>query len=444
MSKEVFKTIFLTILVFSSIFLTLSIWSYSPDFDSIDDLDDQTYIKDVSIPDSTELSTIIKPIQMIYYDGNQHYGSTSEKMIGDMIDEISSWDFESLQEISSNVTYEKIQSMITENGMSEFVFSDSVPFSIYNKVLHLSEDDDLPEASFDRILVEATQDNAEYSPVYFIESDTKRVYRCSVSSVNVQQLQKKMLYVREELVSYSIVNASSTNYLYVPADETTVNYYKYYIEPLEVNTFKDTLFQDPSEVTQEYSASEEEYTDLQSILRVDKERLMLSYVNPTRDINYETTSSDLLERSLQYMNDHDGWDENYRYVDLDEVAKKTTFRLFVNSMPVFNKSGISEVTQIWNKDAIYRYDRPMFSLNLTLPDIQNTTLPSGQEVFEQLKQIAGFEPELLEYLLIGYKMSRDTEEQRLIILEPMWYYKYDNQWEPYTVAYSGGNDDGLE
>lgn len=444
MNKEVLKTIILTILVFSSIFLTWSIWSYSPDFDSIDDLDDQTYLKDVSIPDSTELSTIIKPIQMVYYDGNQHYGSTSEKIIGDMIDEISSWNFEGFQEISSNVTRERIQSLITENGMSEFVFSDSVPFSIYNKVLNLSEDDDLPEANFDRILVEAVRENVEYSPVYFIESDTKRVYRCNVSGVNVQELKKKMLHVREDLVSYSIVNASSTNYLYVPTDETTVNYYKYYIEPLEVNKFKETLFQDPSEVTQEYSASEEEYTDLQSIMRVDNERLMLSYVNPTRDINYETTSSDLLERSLQYMNDHDGWDENYRYVDVDEDTKKTTFRLFVNSMPVFNKSGISEVTQVWNKDAIYRYDRPMFSLNLTLPDIQNATLPSGQYVFEQLKQVDGFEPELLEYLLIGYKMSRDTEEQRLIILEPTWYYKYDNQWEQYTVVYSGGIDDGLE
>ncbi len=441
MSKEMLKTIFLAILVFSSIFLTLNIWTYSPDFDPIDD---KTYIKDVAIPDSKQLSSIIKPIQMIYYDGNQHYGTTSEEMIGEMIDEMANWDFKSFQEISSNISNEEIQSIISENGMSEFVFSDSVPFSIYNEVIRLSVEDDLPENDFDRILVKAVEEGLEYSPVYFIESDTKRVYRCSIESYNIQKFKEKMLAMANDLVAYSVINTSSANYLYVPTNSTTVNYYKYYIEPLEVQKFKDTLFQDPSAVTQEYTAFEEEYTDLQSIMRIDNEKMMLYYVNPTRDLNYETTSADLLERSLQYMNEHDGWDENYRYVDLDKDEKKTTFRLFVNGLPVFNKSGISEVKQVWNKDAIYRYDRPMFSLNLTLPDLQSATLPSGREVYKQLKKIDGFEPDLLEYLQIGYKMTRDVEEQRLIILEPTWYYKYNNQWEQFSVEDSGGIQDGLE
>ena len=441
MSKEMLKTIFLAILVFSSIFLTLNIWTYSPDFDPIDD---KTYIKDVAIPDSKQLSSIIKPIQMIYYDGNQHYGTTSEKMIGEMIDEMANWDFKSFQEISSNISNEEIQSIISENGMSEFVFSDSVPFSIYNEVIHLSAEDDLPENDFDRILVKAAEEGLEYSPVYFIESDTKRVYRCSIESYNIQKFKEKMLAMANDLVAYSVINTSSASYLYVPTNSTTVNYYKYYIEPLEVQKFKDTLFQDPSAVTQEYTAFEEEYTDLQSIMRIDNEKMMLYYVNPTRDLNYETTSADLLERSLQYMNEHDGWDENYRYVDLNKDEKKTTFRLFVNGLPVFNKSGISEVKQVWNKDAIYRYDRPMFSLNLTLPDLQSATLPSGREVYRQLKKVDGFEPDLLEYLQIGYKMTRDVEEQRLIILEPTWYYKYNNQWEQFSVEDSGGIQDGLE
>ena len=117
----------------------------------------------------------------------------------------------------------------------------------------------------------------------------------------------------------------------------------------------------------------------------------------------------------------------------------------MNGLPVFNSNGMSEIVQVWTQDDIYSYDRPIFTLNFPVPTgTKEVKVLSGEEAVKLLVQMKDFKVDLLEDMAIGYQMSRDVNEPRLIILEPTWYFKYKGVWQPLMSVVIGGVDDGLE
>jgi len=41
-------------------------------------------------------------------------------------------------------------------------------------------------------------------------------------------------------------------------------------------------------------------------------------------------------------------------------------------------------------------------------------------------------------------MERDSKENKLIVLEPAWFYRYDKSWGQITMEDLGGSQHGLE
>jgi regulatory protein YycH of two-component signal transduction system YycFG len=106
---------------------------------------------------------------------------------------------------------------------------------------------------------------------------------------------------------------------------------------------------------------------------------------------------------------------------------------------------MSEIVQVWSKDEIYQYTRPYFSLDFPLPsEIKENVLPTGKEAFEEVTSMWNFDPNLLEDLVVGYRLSRDPVEQKIISLEPAWYYRYGGSWIRIIFPERGGVPSGLE
>ena len=440
MSKEVLKTIVLTVLVLTSMYLTWGIWTYAPNSDSIDEQNE--YLKTVSTPSSEELGEIIKPFQIIYSNGYHYYGSTSESIISEVIDKMSNWDIYDLDQLSSYTSAEKLRTLSDEKGMIDLVFLDQVPFAIYGQVLNL-EENDLSDENFDRMLISSRENR-----VYFIESDESRVYYGHVKASSVQALVEQMnkLLSDNNLSQYKALQKNENmRPLYVPAKETDVNVYNYFIELINTDTFKETLFEDPSIVTQEATSLGTEYTDNKTNLLIYDETLTFSYIKPNFNNNYDVSSSSLLEQSLRFMTDKGSWEKNYHLDEVNTNGKSVSYRLYLKGLPVFNNQGMSEMKQIWNKNDIHFFSRPTFTLDFSLPGTSTVTLPSGEAVYRQLINQAEIDSDLLECLTIGYKMSRDNSSTRMVVLEPFWYYKYDGQWIRFTSDdEAGGIANGLE
>lgn len=143
------------------------------------------------------------------------------------------------------------------------------------------------------------------------------------------------------------------------------------------------------------------------------------------------------------MNEHGGWTDDYRYAEMSVYEKKLTFRLFVDNYPVFNENGMTVVTQNWGEEEVSEYKRPYFTLTISLPSQTKVELPAGETVLEYLLSDKGFNPKLLQDLVLGYRLSLDTTDDNLVVLEPTWYYLYGGAWLPFDMEEVGRDPDGL-
>lgn len=441
MSKEGIKSIILAALVILSLFLTWNIWTYSP---NIDPINQPQYMEDVTISNKQEIASIVRPVQILYHTEEHHYGSSSEKVLDDVMNMFIDWSFSNFEDVSSDFSSQQLQNFVKKSGTSEIVFAEDVPLRLYKKVINI-EDRELPDVEFNRIVIKAASDDSELNNVYFISTDKEAIYKLSTDVSDVKQLNEQIKKIYDTFTTFSLVEIAEGKSFYLPNEQQKINSYKYYYELLDEKEFRDALFENPKLVWQKETGRGVRYEDGMSRMNVYKDTMMLNYVDPTQEERIKVPSSELLNRSIQFVNEHAGWEENYRFAEMDVNKQKVTFRLYTDGLPVFNSDGMSEIIQVWTQDEIYSYDRPFFTMNFPVPPgTKEATVLSGEEAVQLLKKMKDFQVDFLEGMAIGYRMTRDSTEPRLIVLEPIWHYKYNGVWQPLIPVLAGGIDDGLE
>ncbi|MFD9626287.1 YycH family regulatory protein [Peribacillus muralis] len=445
MNFERAKSIILIILVGTSIFLTWSIWTYEPEYDQLSQSTDYIKIKsDVQI-----VSDIIKPVSILFHGNGQHFRTSDPIEIGRMEKEYSQWSFSGVREISVKRLQRKFDDFVHEDGSVEIQFSDDVPISIYKTLLNIT-DKEVPPFSFDRIIIKQRDIGEKVSSIYFVSYSQEKIYQGMVDSKRIKGFMSKFYtgsYNKHPEYTAEVINSKKT--LFVPEKPVEIKSFQYYIDYLDIAKLKNALFNFPKYVRQESVSVGDEYTDGTRLMTINKENYLISYINPGQKDKLFGSSSDLLQKSIDFINDHAGWeDNNYRYAYMSETEQRVVFRLFVNGYPAFNENGMTEIEQIWGKEEIYSYERPYFSLASVLPsEGALKTLASGREVLDQLKSKDNIDFKNVEDISIGYRLNKslDSKLVTLVTLEPTWYYRIGNKW--FIVPFegdTGGDQSGLE
>ncbi|MED3688527.1 two-component system activity regulator YycH [Peribacillus butanolivorans] len=443
MNLERAKSIILIILVGTSIFLTWSIWTYEPEYEY--QSDELIRIKsDVQI-----VSDVIKPVSILFHSNGQHFQTSDPVEIDKMEKEFSQWRFTGVKELSMKRLQMKFDDFVHEEGSVEIEFSDDVPISLYKTVLDIS-DKELPGFSFDRIIIKQKDISGNESAVYFVSYEQEKIYQSMVSTKRLKDFMDDFYNdSHKKYPEYTAQTINGKRTLFVPKNSIEINRLQYYIDYFDIGNLKNALFNDPKYVRQESVSGGEEYTDGTRLMTIDKENYMISYINPEQKSKLFGSSSDLLGKSIDFINDHAGWeDSNYRFAYMSENEQRVVFRLFVNGYPAFNDYGMTEIEQIWGKEEIYSYERPYFSLSSVLPSEGSVaTLRSGREVLNQLKSKESIDFKSVEDISVGYKLNKslDSKLVTLVTLEPTWYYRIGDKW--FIVPFdeeSGGDQSGLE
>jgi regulatory protein YycH of two-component signal transduction system YycFG len=442
MRYENIKSVILAVLVFASVILTWNIWTYQPDYETINN----HYFYEVEISENRDASSLIKPIKIIFHKENVPYGTVNEKDIDTIMKEMRKWKFYDFHNVSRSFTPKELQKLVNGNNRIDIEFSTQIPLKMYENVLHF-EEAKLPNSSFDHIIINDMNTAGSGATVYFVSVPNKLVYKSTIASSQLKELKKVYLAKTNHYMEYT-AHKLKTGTVYLPKEKTTMIRYKYIPDFIETEKFKDALFSDPHFVKKNVNSEGEEYTDGSSLMRVNYTNNMMFYVNPAQEAELGRISdlNDLLGKSIQFVNQHGGWTDKYRYFDSNLKESKVVYRLFVNGYPVFNENGMSEIQQYWGKDKIYKYERPYFTLDISLPsETVEIELPSGQEALSLLSQRPDFNPDFLKDMEIGYQLMHSPQTPKILILEPVWYYKYGDSWFPLTNKNSaGGNHSGLE
>jgi regulatory protein YycH of two-component signal transduction system YycFG len=440
MRYENIKSVILTILVLVSILLTWNLWTYQPNYDTIEN---RPFVESVTLSDAKEIDKIIRPDRILYHMKNEHYGTNNTQKLDAVIKELTKWTFFDVKNYTEKV--ENIDDLIHLTGNAEIIFPGEVPIELYRRVLNI-EGKKVPSFNFNRIIISVDNSGGVNGIVYFVSTENQEVYISHISPANLSEFNRDFYKKAYQLPRYFAYKLSEETTLFLPESETEMLIYKFLPVTLNSEEFKEALFRDPSFVQKNTTGQIEEFTNDSSKMTVDSDSNILSYVNPTADDDYVEDSYELVKRSIDFVNEHGGWTDSYRYVYKNEYSAITTFRLYTDDgYPVFHDHGLSEITEVWGRNEISQYKRPNIALELPLTtEMQTVKRPSGHKALEFLKNQRNFKSELLEDMVLGYRMDRDSKDNRLIVLEPAWFYRYDGTWRQITMEDLGGLKHGLE
>jgi regulatory protein YycH of two-component signal transduction system YycFG len=444
MTYENVKSVILTILVITSAVLTWNIWTYQPNFDT---MDKSNYTKEVVIGVKREVNKVIKPDRILFHHQDAHYGTVSNANIEKIIRELSTWNFYEIKNITNQIDH--LPDFVHTEGNVEIIFPDVVPIELYKTVLSI-EDRNLPKFEFNRIVIDVENKEREDGFVYFVRYGTEeeqQVYVSHVNSAHLREFNQNFYKESKQYPHYFEYKATNYRSIFLPEQETKMTKYKYYSYNLNSEKFIEALFNDPRSVQKNVGSGKEEYIGESSMMMLDNDMKMLSFVNPQEESDELKRPEDLLQRSIDFVNNHGGWTDSFRYAGMDELNQKVVFRLYdLEGHPVFNENGLSEIELICGQNDIYRYFRPNFGLDVPLnnDEVSEVVLESGQEALEFLQKSEGFKPEKLQDMMIGYRISIDKQSSRHLVFTPYWYYKYDNAWGRIVKDEVGGVKIGLE
>lgn len=242
-----------------------------------------------------------------------------------------------------------------------------------------------------------------------------------------------------ELDVYEKVLGNTIAYLAIPQNKLTINQNMYYQEEITPTRFRDALFSDPNAVRRsQIGTVQEEYADNHALMTIDMQTKQLNYVYPSAESNEISIPSELLYQSIDFINEHGGWTDDYRYVYMNPITRYTRFKLFVEGLPVHSETKVStEIVQQYGDGRVFRYTRPYYTFDATLLIERNLiTLPSGVEVIEHMKRNPSVNLETIEDVIVGYIMQPDFDN-RLFKLIPAWFYSVNGVWHHYDLEETG-------
>ncbi|MBD7984175.1 hypothetical protein H9649_06255 [Sporosarcina sp. Sa2YVA2] len=437
---EPIKSIVLLLLVLLSITFTMSIWTYTPRLDPID----QSQTVDISIGKRKNVEEIIKPYKFLIKTDDFLKGTTEQEDLEKIIDEMATWKITQLLKDPVEMNKKQMNSFFEQPNQFTLYFQGDVPLSIYNEILKI-EEDNIPAFSFDRLVVRWNPKDLSFE-VHFLNRATGTHYYGRVAATYTMQSYRSLVLGSETFLNYSEIGQVDTTYLAVPDEPIQMKKLTYFQEEISPTRFRDALFNDPNAVRRsQVDATHEEFGDDHASMIVDTDSKMLNFVHPAAETREPSTSADLLMDVIDSINEHGGWTNSYRFSHISPYYRYVKFQLFAKGYPVHSEvSEMTEIAQYYGDNRVFRYIRPYYILDGPLDE--DVQLPTGVEVANALKSSDKVEFSTVEEISVGYMMKHDVD-QRVYVLEPTWFYLIkgnQGKWYEYTPEQDGGDQFGLE
>lgn len=423
-------------LVLLSLSLTFTIWTYSPTYDT-----NETPILDISIAEKKRLEDVIKPYRLLFSQGETITGSATVPNIDRVLNLMKSWQIQTVQLHDSEATSEEINEYITSPNRSTFFFTTDVPIKTYSNVLTFA-DHNLPDASFDRLVLDWNTPVADEMTLYFISTIQRKVYSAVIDKVDKEGFANRILKPAIKFSEYHEIVKEGKLSLFVSNNPIDAVTYTYYLGEVPPERFKNALFNNPSLVrSNPVGTSIQEFTDDSALMKVDFLTKKLSYVHPASESENSRTPAELIQSSLNFVNEHNGWTDDYRYSRMNIKDQQIDYQLYFQGLPVFSNDTATEITQYWGINRVYRYIRPYYSLDISvLLRKREVQLASGHAIYDLLASIPDLDIASVEELKTGYYLSQGDQ----LNLEPSWYYLLNGTWNRISPEILGGVNFGLE
>ncbi|WP_096186055.1 YycH family regulatory protein [Evansella halocellulosilytica] len=436
---ELIKSIILWILVLTSIILTWQIWAYQPEYDVI--RTDVEYFESIEIGEEKSTRDVLIPDHItIHEEGDVYWLNPSQDSYDNIMEEIADLSIPFLRTGDSR----RVPSMNRDyDGRNiELSFNDPVQGDWLTRLFDF-EEEQFPLDTVDRIILFENEESSdtEVSVRFISLSEADNVQ--ADTNLPLSQLLSFYENDRDRLVPAKkhLFNEDDDHHYqdvkYVPNEEFHLNSYTYLSTKLEERDFIGALFSDPQFVKNYPQDNDTIYTDGNRMMSIVGNGLILDYAHPSTGVNQQedVTEQSILRASLNFINAHKGWTDNYVIDSWNETSINDSirFRLQIQGLPILgsniNRDGFytMEITRVGNQ--VTEYKRSLFQLNENEEDFEietNTEMPSFDDVWSFIEESENIHEDLVEDMKIGHYMNR---QGALIYLTPSWFIKERGSWK---------------
>ncbi|WP_419960466.1 YycH family regulatory protein [Psychrobacillus sp. BM2] len=436
---EQVKSVVLLLLILLSFTLTFSIWTYTPVIQT-----NEAAIVDISIAEKKSLEEIIKPYRMIISQENVLKGSFANRPIDFVINKMKTWEIQTVELASNKVSTDQINDFIKAPNRASFFFTADVPIEILGNILNFA-DRNFPEVYVNRLIVDWNNESPDSLTLYFVSTSQQKIYSATAENADKLAFAERILEQADTMQVYNEIVKDNKLSLYVSSVPENILSYNYSIKEVETDKFKDALFNNPSLVrSNPVSMSEQQFTDDSALMNMNFTYKSLNYVHPASENENPGNPVDLIQNSLNFVNEHNGWTDDYRYSRMNTANRQINYQLYFAGLPVFSKDTLTEISQYWGIDRVYRYYRPFYTLDVAIPlGTREVAMTSGQAIYDFLSTTTDVNTSSIDDIVIGYYLSR-VDDQSLFNLEPSWYYLESGSWVRVSPDLLGGAKFGLE
>ncbi|SOC08203.1 regulatory protein YycH of two-component signal transduction system YycFG [Ureibacillus xyleni] len=432
---EQVKSIILTFLVGLSLILTFSIWSYTPPYQVIE----ESQVEQITVGEHKTLEKVIQPYRILLSNEQQFSGTISSTLIDNIMTTLSNVRATELNFIQSNLSNEKVNSMIGANNRITLFFAAEVPINTFKSIVEFTQSE-LPEISFSHLIIDWSKFNQSNTlQLLFVSEQNRTLYTTDIALSN-DYFNSTFNDVFKHAIAFEEVKRNNELSLYVPSNSVELMKYTYFIDEVSPERFKEILFKDTNIVKKTIeSATSSKYNDGMSFMTLDTKTRIINYVYPTSESINDIKGSTLLQESFDFLNEHGGLTGDYRYVYRNIPKHITEYQLFLQGVPVFSNITSTRIATTWGDNQIFSYRRPYYKLDMAIPSEKVIRqLPSGVQISEWIEDIHE-----VDELMIGYYLTGSEIDDKLYTLEPSWFAIRDGSWTRITPSL-GGVGYGLE
>ncbi|UOR10798.1 YycH family regulatory protein [Halobacillus amylolyticus] len=433
MNFETLKSIMLLILICFSLLLTVGLWNYQP---SNDFIEDENLLEETTIGGKeAKMSSLIAPSQFVFHKNGEHYSFKNGKDRENTYKVMKEWTLFNVHPKDNQVVPE-------ESRMMEVIFPTNIPAQAIKNLFNFGDQDFTPPVGEFKRIFFTFNDNGGVDVFFKPESEDATAFGASLRSENIYRLEE-LLAVDEGLREQVMFIGDGEKRIFLPETEVTVHSLIMDTTPLPITPLKNTLFEDPS-IVRNFPAprAEQRLTDGLGNLEVTEgwkrmifTELLLGESSP----QIAMSSFEVLERSISFINAHQGWTDTFRVGNLSASNTSVTYLMYQKDLPVLASDDQIHTIEInYQNGEEERYARPLVSLEPSINESEGThPLPSGKSIIAFIQESRLYNIKLIEDIKIGYKLVGQSGGYGGYSLIPAWFVLENGSWKEITGSTEG-------
>lgn len=342
-----------------------------------------------------------------------------------------------LSEVSerSELSAEQYQSLLLAGEWTELVFSDQLPFGVYNH-LFANLPSDYAEQTFDRIIVQTSSP----TDLYFYNYKRQLLYRVPIDKRPTDPLPSIAELDGRSYLGYGL--QLSGNLVYLPFEDLEIERKRYMIDQLSNTLYINQFFKDTSSVESRTSGDETRYIDLTKEVTINDATHLLTFLSQQTSTD-EIALTQRLSSSFDTLNRFENWQDDVIYQSYNPENYYVTYQRYIDGLPVFDSGHLESTIEIATVETglthlklPLRFIRTPISIN----EDNMRSLPSGPDVVDTLQQAGLSLSEDVQDIEIGLTWNESSENENVIFFEPQWYVKVRNEWQTLNQAVQSDNE----